>query len=70
MRNRLDDLRIDVICGDCGTAHCRRIGYFRKHTSLTCAACGTEIMFHNKQLQASIIEFDRTMTRLRRSWLH
>jgi hypothetical protein len=69
-KDDLDEIRIDVICGDCGTGQCRPIKYFRKHSNLVCEDCGAEILLDNKRFQASIAEFGRTMVRLRRSYVH
>ena len=68
MRNHgLDDVRVDIICVDCGTGHYKPIGWFRKYANLICRGCGSEITVKNKQLQASIVEFGKTMERLRRT---
>jgi len=69
-KDGLDQVRIDVICGDCGTGQCRPIEYFRKHSNLVCEDCGAEISLDNKQFKASIAEFGWTMVRLRRSCVH
>ncbi|HEY7245029.1 MAG TPA: hypothetical protein VH678_14235 [Xanthobacteraceae bacterium] len=69
-KNALDNVRIEVICRDCGTAQGRPIGYFRDHSNLTCHGCGTEIVLENRQFYASIVEFGKTMARLRDPCLH
>jgi hypothetical protein len=68
MRNvGLDDVQVDIICVDCGTGHYKPIGWFRKHANLICHGCGSEIIVNNEQLQANIVEFSKTMERLRRT---
>jgi ribosomal protein S27E len=69
-KNALDSVTIEVICRDCGTGHCRSIGYFRDHSNLTCQGCGTGISIQNKQFHASIVEFGQIMARLREPYTH
>jgi hypothetical protein len=66
-KNELEHLRVGILCTECGTGQHKPIKYFRKCPKLTCDGCGAEIRVDNKQLQASIVEFDITMTRLRRT---
>jgi hypothetical protein len=70
LKNSLDNITIEVICGTCGTGHSKSIGYFRNHSLLTCDGCGSEISVENKQFRASIAEFGRAMARLRIPYLH
>jgi hypothetical protein len=65
LKNALDTVTIEVICGACGTGQSKSIGYFRNHWHLTCDGCGSLISVENKQFRASIAEFGRTMARLR-----
>ena len=69
-KNALDRVTIEVICSECGTGHCKPIAYFRNHSNLTCDGCGTGISIENKEFHASIVEFGRTMARLRDPYMH
>ena len=70
LKNSLDDITIEVICGTCGTGQAKPIGYFRNHSHLTCDGCGGEIAVQNEQFRASIAEFGLAMARLRNPYLH
>jgi hypothetical protein len=70
LKNSVDKVTIEIVCGTCGTGQSKPIGYFRNHSQLTCDGCGSEITVENKQLRVSIAEFERAMARLREPYLH
>jgi transposase-like protein len=70
LKNSVENVKIEIVCGTCGTGQSKPIGYFRNHSHLTCDGCGSEITVENEQFRASIAEFGRAMARLREPYLH
>ena len=70
LKNSLDNLTIEVVCGTCGTGQLKPIGYFRNHSHLTCDGCGSEISVESKQFDGSIAELGRAMAHMRNPYLH
>ena len=70
LKNSVENIKIEIVCGTCGTGQSKPIGYFRNHSHLSCDGCGSEITFENEQFRASIAEFGRAMARLREPYLH
>jgi transposase-like protein len=62
-----ENVKINIVCTYCGMEHCKRLGWFRDHSSLSCGECGYEIALRNEQLRAAIEELRAVMSGLRRS---
>ena len=48
-----ENVKINIVCTYCGMEHCKRLGWFRDHSSLSCGGCGYEIALRNEQLRAA-----------------
>jgi len=70
LKNSVDNVTIEIVCGICGTGQSKPIGYFHNHSHLTCEGCGSEISLENEQFRGSIAEFGRAMARLRNLYRH